>query len=363
MDNLRIPTVRTGTPIDLAMWHRYASAEQRYLQAQADYMREQLSLVHRRLDLDSIWDGDGHHANAVLTIFRHFDSASVVKGFVGEVPKTAWLIGYPLLERIHYLQAANFDVFGPLSHQLESRLYMDFLRFEGESNFLLFMPEEARRALQAYWYRDAPQSVGEYMSDRNTIEIGEVGIAYRSDDSKSELLLALRGRIHGAAHHRRDYREAASGEISPVFAGLETDVGVHNSFLPQVSFLNVIGPRRDEVYTSIRNTGYSNIAQLFREQQRRLPGEDSLTVVKGFLGAYPNYFLMVNEQELGDFGKAFARLESVKDYGALLQRWGVRRTDPWFWRVSDKFHRMIGTADPVGAGLLDYSRYHARRGF
>jgi Fatty acid cis/trans isomerase (CTI) len=36
-----------------------------------------------------LWDGDGTNANAALTVFRHFDSATVVKGLVGRAPKSA----------------------------------------------------------------------------------------------------------------------------------------------------------------------------------------------------------------------------------------------------------------------------------
>ncbi len=66
----------------------------------------------KHLTLDVVWDGDGYNQNAALTVFRHFDSASVVKGLVGPEPQTAWLIDYPILERIHYLLVAGFDVFG-----------------------------------------------------------------------------------------------------------------------------------------------------------------------------------------------------------------------------------------------------------
>jgi hypothetical protein len=55
-----------------------------------------------------------------------------------------------------------------------------------------------------------------------------------------------------------------------------------------------------------------------------------------------------------------AALDGEQAYDQLLERWGVHRTDPWFWRVSDKFHRMIDAGGPVHAGLLDYNRYHAR---
>ena len=108
------------------------------------------------MGLDLVWDGDGHNDNAALTVFRHNDSATVVKGFVGQQPKTAWLINYSLLERIHYLLVAGFDVFGNVGHQLETRLYMDFLRMEGEQNFLLYLlPKNARLQLRNFWYREA----------------------------------------------------------------------------------------------------------------------------------------------------------------------------------------------------------------
>ena len=67
---------------------------------------------HRGPALDWIWDGDGTNPNALLTVFRNFDNATVVKGFVGEIPKTAWVMDYPIFERIYYDLVAGFDVFG-----------------------------------------------------------------------------------------------------------------------------------------------------------------------------------------------------------------------------------------------------------
>jgi len=59
-----------------------------------------LRRFHGGARLDMIWDGDGANPNAALTVMRHFDSATVVQGLVGEPPKTAWLVDYSLLERI-----------------------------------------------------------------------------------------------------------------------------------------------------------------------------------------------------------------------------------------------------------------------
>ena len=48
---------------------------------------------------------------------------------------------------------AGFDVYGSVAHQLETRLYMDFLRMEGEHNFLVLMPEDKRLQMRDFWYR------------------------------------------------------------------------------------------------------------------------------------------------------------------------------------------------------------------
>src|SRR5690606_16258880 len=47
------------------------------------------SLIH-------VWNGDGRNENALLTIFRHHNSASVVRGLAGDIPQTIWLMDYPL---------------------------------------------------------------------------------------------------------------------------------------------------------------------------------------------------------------------------------------------------------------------------
>ena len=154
---LRLPTGSSNTGV-LIPWLHYARLENEYRLARTDLYAKLLRRPGTRLDEHLIWDGDGRNDNAGLTIFRHFDSASVVKGMVGGTPKTAWVIGYPLLERIHYLLVANYDVYGNVGHQLNSRLYMDFLRMEGEFNFLSFLPRSQRIATRDQWYRDVDES-------------------------------------------------------------------------------------------------------------------------------------------------------------------------------------------------------------
>ena len=89
----------------------------------------------------------------MLTVYRHFESASVHRGLLGTLPKTQWVIDYPLFERIYYALVAGFDVYGTVGHQLALRNYMDELRVEGESYFLDFMPPAQRQEIMQSWYK------------------------------------------------------------------------------------------------------------------------------------------------------------------------------------------------------------------
>lgn len=358
-DNLRLPTPATGTIIDIVRWRGYAKSNARYQQARSKLISKMLA-EGQSLTLDSLWDGDGNNKNASLTIFRHFDTASVVNGMVGNVPKTAWVIDYPLLERIHYLLVAGFDVYGAAAHQLESRLYMDFLRMEGEFNFLLFMPAQKRLEIHDYWYREARKGYRKNYIELNAMAAETINIDYTTDDPKTELLVKMRQRIYGATAERFDYRHHnASKVVVTALESMENNVGKHNGLLPNVSFINVIGDNRDEFYTLLRNTAHLNIARPFQEEKRRAPDEDNLTIVRGFIGAYPNYFFQVNESEIGQFRDDVAAMETVEDYVKLSERYGVRRNAPWFWRVADKVHARSKWLTPIEYGIFDFSRYQA----
>ena len=104
----------------------------------------------------------------------------------------------------------------------------------------------------------------------------------------------------------------------------------------------------------------SNVSHLFFDDKRRLPEEDNLTVVRGFLGAYPNAFYHVAQAELKDFVSAVEGLSSEEDYQALLNRFGIRRSDPDFWKHSDAIQATYRNASPIEAGLFDYNRLENR---
>jgi hypothetical protein len=126
--------------------YSYLKARQ---QLYADYYKEQTT---GPLPQKAIWAGNSRQDSPALTVFRHFDSGSVHKGLLGDLPKTMWVMDFPLMERIYYALVAGFDVYGTVGHQMSVRLYMDNLRQEGETYFLDFLPKKARRRVMQEWY-------------------------------------------------------------------------------------------------------------------------------------------------------------------------------------------------------------------
>jgi len=353
--HLRLPADKQdGALITMIEWRGYSKEQLKFLKAKFDYIQKMTGPDGTKVNLDIIWDGEGHNENAALTVFRHDDSASVVKGLVGQQPKTAWVVDYSLLERMHYLLVAGFDIFGNVAHQLESRLYMDFLRMEGEQNFLFFLPPDERIVLRNFWYRDTEDEALQFVMTNSMAFDRTSDIQYQTTDPKQELLGMLQQRLPGAAAHRYLTFE-------PRFDRLQTLQGTPFSLMPEVSFLEVLSADAEEhVYTIVHNDGYSNNAQVFKQAERRIPEEDYLTVVKGFIGAYPNAFFQVQDRDLEHFVAALESMRSEADYADLVSRYGVRRTEAGFWPLSDKLRAHYQSYYPQEAGLFDLNRYENR---
>jgi hypothetical protein len=292
-------------------------------------------------------------------VFRHFDSASVVRGLVGGTPKTAWVIDYPLLERIHYLLVAGFDVYGDASHQLLTRLYMDFLRMEGEYNFLNLLPQKQREAERNSWYQGVGANIRDSVYRNVPAYRTETGIVYSTRNYKTELFEQVRERLGGALDTQFDPDQAATdGATLAQMKKLGALRGHAVAHLPEVVFLRIVRKGApDEAWTLLHNADYANVAVLLLERERRRPQFDSLTVVPGFVGAYPNAFWRVTDTELPAFVKQFAAVRSARDYRALARRYAIARDDDRFWSHSDWMHRSYRAQDPVGWGLFDFNRY------
>jgi hypothetical protein len=339
-------------------WHRYAARQRRYVKKKIAYLQS-IARAEQHVSLEHVWRGDGHNDNAALTIFRNFDSATVHNGYLGEPPKSAWLVGYALFERIHYLLVAGFDVFGNVGHQLHTRMYMDFLRMEAEQNYVALLPRARRDALLASWYRDVEPRVLEHL--RSGVVPVDSQVVYESGAPERELPALLQARVASLAPRKHQIELEPQVQLRTELERLASVQGLAPATLPETSFVEVSQSNGEAAYfTLLRESAHSNVAHLFHEAERRRPQEDRLTVLRGLVGAYPNALFHVERTEFASFVAQLAGVRGESDYTILRDRFGVRRTDPGFWAYSDRLHVAQRNFAGREAGLFDFNRLEDR---
>ncbi|MBW2693967.1 MAG: fatty acid cis/trans isomerase [Deltaproteobacteria bacterium] len=352
------------------LWLKYNLAQRRYLAIRKKFYNlndpDELGP-----SLDFLWDGDGHNRNAQLTVFRHFDNATVVKGFVGEIPKTAWVIDFPIFERIYYDLVANFDVFGNVGHQLSTRLYMDHLRMQSENIFLAFLPADQRQEIRASWYVDAERDRSYRVNKIITMDHA-TQIPFETRDVKKELIemiLAHDPAIAGPPDllNRCGDPPCDSPKATPIEKraqrALQRITGITGTWvaeLPEMAFLRIRSggnTTRDASYTLVHNRAHTNVAAMFEEDKRLIPEQDTLTIVRGYLGSYPNLLFDVDVDQIDSFTQTLTSVENAADFEKLVDRWGIRRTSPRFWSTVDWIHQDARQRTPTEVGLFDFGRY------
>jgi hypothetical protein len=354
----------------LSFYRQNWKRQKEYLAARTRYLEGQMAALEGDV-IDRIWDGDGTNPNAALTIFRNFDSAAVEYGLLGNYPETAWLIDYTLFERIHYLLVAGFDVYGNIGHQLYSRLFMDFLRMEAEDNFLLLLSPDDRKPVRDKWYQGMRAKRQKYFEEPMGWLDLDFGIEYTTDNPQKELYDKLITRI-GPPVGGVDYLNRCAGDCESMgetdrirqadakLRPLTTIRGRQLEVFPDLAFIRVVVEGEDDIhYSLVYNKDYQNITSPLEDGRTpdRNPDNDTLTLIRGFSGSYPNFFFVVPFEDLDAFVAVAANLSSISQYHAFVGRWGVRRTNPEFWQQSDWFNARYAKEQPIEAGILDLNRY------
>lgn len=316
-----------------------------------------------------IWDGDGTNTNAFLTVFRHHTNASVTRGWRGDFPLTAWVLDYPLLERTFYELVVGFDVFASVSHQVQTRLYFDLIRNEGETNFLELLPPASREPIYNDWYQfdGKLKSLIVYQKlDTQT----ETGIEFQSSSPKTELLTRLMKMkpqltLANDSINRCDPQCQKNAETGASTVRLLSQLASKTKarikglvHLPEVTFLRIEKEDQSyEVYTILRNRQHKNVAFIFGESLRRQEELDTLTILPELVGSYPNMIFRIKETDLGEFVDSLKEAGSKIAFTNLVDRWGVMRMSPGFWSILHDFTRHTKQTEPLEAGIYDINRY------
>jgi hypothetical protein len=349
-----------------------------YYKRAAEYRKDRRDFYaanyYNGLDHKAIWTGNRPTDFPIMTVFRHFDSASVHRGVLGALPRTLWVIDYPLLERIYYSLVAGFDVYGTAGHQLGTRLYMDAIRVEGESNFLDFMPIDTREETMKSWNIGANLKRIAYVKP-----IMKTAVHYQTEDPKREfaekLITEHFPKEMGITFDSVNYLEAGEDypELPSEYKTIDDVLrAFHASSKPGVSFFtNVASHKVNVAYVRIRNSygedtalsvvinrWHDNVTFIFREKKSLDATKDNADFIEGFVGSYPNYFLDVHVDDLPEFFETMQNFDNSPEYIAKLDKFGINRSNKRFWEMYDWFQEKFNQEDPVQAGLFDLNRYY-----
>ncbi|MEA3374030.1 MAG: fatty acid cis/trans isomerase, partial [Campylobacterota bacterium] len=373
--NLRLPTEQgSGGRVRSAFSDAYRDRYARFYDAKmAMYEKE----YPDGLGMETIWPGGRADDAPLLTVYRHFDSASVHKGVLGDLPRTLWTIDYSQFERIYYALVAGFDVFGNVTHQTNVRRYMDYLRIEGELNFLHFLPNEVRLPMIQSWY--IGDSVFDNVKYEDTGGVIGTKIDYRTDDPKRELVERI---VNDHIRKETDItfdlvNYHAADEKPPVLPQTyRTEMDYINGFraltAPGTGFIrhinsyniNVLYMRirnvegRDRFVSIVINRWHDNVNALFNEKKRLDSSKDTIDFFPYSIGSYPNYFVDIDFSELPEFFDLMANFERTEYYMNLIRKFGINRADPKFWDGFKWFQDHFNQRDPLNAGLYDLNRYY-----
>ena len=319
------------------------------------------------LSLKSIWKGNNYGKkdnDAILTIYRHFDSASVHKGALGDTPKTMWVIDYPLIERLYYSLVAGFDVYGNTQHKVLVRKYMDRLRIEGESNFLEYLPKKKRKPLFKSWYKG---TLAKYL------------VTYTPSDNESSLNYDYKELLENILQYTKTPKDKINYISNKTFTSkiqkkYQTKKDIEHS-LKNITYNNGIEKfqkfssdnfnliyirfkmeKEDFVYTMVVNRWHDSVAFMFNEENRLDVTKDKINFIEGFIGSYPNYFVEVEQKDIPEF---FELLEGKVDENRL-SKFFISRNHKDFWNIYDWFQEKFYQQNHIESGLFDLNRYYEK---
>ncbi len=375
-NNLALPT-ETGSNFPA---YRLLSDE--YIKRAIDFYKRREGLYAMiytdGLGYDAIWRGEEANDAPLLTVYRHFDSASVHKGALGDLPKTLWVIDYPLFERIYYALVAGFDVFGNVGHQTNVRRYMDRLRVEGESYFLDFMPKSERKKLFGAWNKNLSRLVEDKLYYKPSSMT--TAVHYASGDPKREFTESVirnhllnntgigfdpinyfqadekRPELPVRYESEADYIQAFRAVSVPGTAFIRTANGKQSN----LAYVRVRMPegREDVVFSIVINRWHDNVAFMFDEASRLNPAKDDADFIFDFVGSYPNILIDLKLEDAPAFFELIQHYKDTPEYRRRFFTFAVNRGDPRFWEAYDWFQQRFEQMHPFEAGLFDLNRYY-----
>ncbi|SMF01936.1 fatty acid cis/trans isomerase [Pseudobacteriovorax antillogorgiicola] len=365
---LSLPASGQSSPFE-SYYAAYNEKQRKYAKFRADQFRKK----HLALTPNSLWDGDGFDRDALLTVFRHFDNSSVLRGAWGGSPRTVWVMDYPIFERMYYLLVAGFNVFDNVFHQSATRLYMDNLRVESENNFLYLLPESVREKVRAHWYegKDAWETIQEdhplhSASYRYQSLLEPTATAHPRKIVEVSWSKILQSRLSAVAPKEDPFhccvlnarKKTPRNELETAMQAFTSHQQGFAQHLPEAMLISLYNESgKDTILFANKLSSHSNMAFMFNEKERRQPEYDRVIVTKDWVGSYPNLIFHGSPKTFTNMVMELRTATEKLDVYNILGKYWLTRDTPNFWVIFDRIHHSLKSKFPLVYGRLDLSKY------
>jgi hypothetical protein len=334
------------------------------------YAKAQRKLTPEGLTIDAVWNGGRKNPNAWLTVLRHETNVSVMKGRQGGIPRSQWLVSYSGLERLYYDTVASYKYWGGDLGKLDTLLFFNFLRQEMEDNFLVLLPQKDRDPIRQRWSQGAFGAIGRFVvpfADRDlpggVTKDQTRPLLAAVDQIQAHMGPAISGpvdelnpMIKPKISLRKPIRDYA-GWVKAVSLLTGTTAYKFPRFLPSVVLMRLNNGHDSRVYSLIANRVYKTQFDLFFQNGEALPDEYTLSVYPTIVGGFPNLFIELDLAQAPAFLKELRSVQTLDDWNALRNRYGVLRNSARFWSALDWFNDWNFKNRGEQAGHLDLSYY------
>jgi hypothetical protein len=97
---------------------------------------------------------------------------------------------------------------------------------------------------------------------------------------------------------------------------------------------------------------------MFKEDRRRVIDNDTLTVVKGYVGSYPNAFTRIPIDHMESTIDSYLKIKDEIGYYHFAKKYSIQRNCPCFWGESVWHYKKSLELQPIEGGLFDMYRFH-----
>lgn len=284
-------------------------------------------------------------------------------------PKFRRILTYAAHEQFYYRAVVQYRWWGAAFEKAQAFIYSVYIRTFGENLFASLHPDPGeRKKLRNSYTSFVGRTFYHLHEDFSKGRGSTVPADWDYEMITRKILEKARGPLSEEVDNLNnwpmtDLHKEIAPEITNIEqweAGIRTLTGKKASYPQYIP--NVVHIRLDNehLYTFFVERRHLNNKIPKLEKSDRKPADDILHAWKGFTGAFPHLFIDLSFEQASEFLTELSQIDSVQDWIAFDDKYGIDRNDEEFWPFSDWLHGWVSENLGAAGGILDLRNYDLR---